>query len=409
VALLEIHHRDPGSRARTGVLNLAHGPVRTPAFVPLATKGTVKGLEPREVAALGYDMVLGNTFHLFLAPGHEHVAAQGGLHEFMRWSGPIITDSGGFQVFSMGHGTVADEIKGRAPSGPDRAGAILAIEEEGVRFRSYIDGRARFMAPETSMEVQAALGSDIALAFDECTPFHVTRDYTERSTERTHRWLDRCLDWHDAHAPEGQVLYAIAQGGVYEDLRRASTRHVAQTRAPGVAIGGSLGADKAQMYDVVDWATAELERVAPGKPRHLLGIGEVDDLVRGVELGIDTFDCAMPTRIGRHGMALVPDPGRRWRVDLTKGRMRNAREPIMEGCPCPACSNGFTRAYLHYLFSVRELTALRLVTLHNLAFIARLMADLRAAIANGTLAEVAAAIRAGAAPGALATAGASAS
>ena len=400
--LLEIHHRDPGSRARTGVLRLAHGEVRTPAFVPLATKGVVKGIEPHEVAALGYDMVLGNTFHLFLTPGHELVAEQGGLHEFMRWSGPIITDSGGFQVFSMGHGTVADEIKGRAPSGADRAGAILSIEEEGVRFRSYLDGGERFMAPETSMEVQAALGSDVALAFDECTPFHVDRDYTARSTERTHRWLERCLAWQEEHGRDDQVFYAIGQGGVYEDLRRASTRRVAASAAPGVAIGGSLGAEKAQMYEVVEWATAELEDAAPGKPRHLLGIGEIDDLVRGVELGIDTFDCAMPTRLGRHGMAIVPDPEHRWRVDLTKGRWKHERGPIMEDCPCPACAGGYSRAYLHYLFGARELTALRLVTLHNLSYVARLMADLRAAIAAGTLAEVAAAVRGGAAPGALA-------
>jgi queuine tRNA-ribosyltransferase len=399
---LEIQHRDPGSRARTGVLRLAHGEVRTPAFVPLATKGTVKGLEPREVAALGYDMVLGNTFHLFLAPGHELIARQGGLHRFMRWEGPIITDSGGFQVFSMGHGTVADEIKGRAPSGPERDGAILSIEEEGVRFRSYLDGHERFMAPETSMEVQAALGSDIALAFDECTPFHVERDYTERSTERTHRWLERCLRWQEQHGRGDQVFYAIGQGGVYEDLRRASTRVVAGSAAPGVAIGGSLGAEKAQMYEVVGWATRELEDVAPEKPRHLLGIGEIDDLVRGVELGIDTFDCAVPTRLGRHGMAIVPDPERRWRVDLTKGRWKESAEPIMEDCPCPACAGGYSRAYLHYLFAARELTALRLVTLHNLSYIARLMADLRAAIAEGRLAEVVAAVRAGAAPGAIA-------
>ncbi|MGN6189977.1 MAG: tRNA guanosine(34) transglycosylase Tgt [Conexibacter sp.] len=400
--LLDVHHRDPGSRARTGVLRLARGEVRTPAFVPLATKGTVKGIEPREVAALGYDMVLGNTFHLFLAPGHELVAEQGGLHEFMRWSGPIITDSGGFQVFSMGHGTVADEIKGRAPAGADRAGAILSIEEQGVRFRSYVDGGERFMAPETSMEVQAALGSDIALAFDECTPFHVDRDYTARSTERTHRWLDRCLAWQEAHGREDQAFYAISQGGVYEDLRRESTAYAGGSGAPGVAIGGSLGADKPQMYEVVDWAIDELERVAPEKPRHLLGIGEIDDLVRGVELGIDTFDCAMPTRLGRHGMALVPDPDRRWRVDLTKGRFKHAREPILDDCPCPACAGGYSRAYLHYLFGARELTALRLVTLHNLAYIARLMADLRAAVASGTLREAAAAVRGGAAPGGVA-------
>jgi len=384
--------------ARAGVLFTPHGEVRTPAFVPLASTATVKGLDSSEVADLGYDMVLGNTFHLFIQPGEEQIERMGGLHEFMAWRRPIITDSGGFQVFSMGHGTVADEIKGRAPAGSERAGAILAIEEEGVRFRSYVDGGERFMAPETSMEVQAALGSDVALAFDECTPFHVSRDYTERSTERTHRWLERCLRWQADHGRGDQILYAIGQGGVHEDLRRGSTRHVAASAAPGVAIGGSLGAEKAQMYEVVEWATAELEDVAPAKPRHLLGIGEVDDLVRGVELGIDTFDCAMPTRLGRHGMAIVPDPERRWRVDLTKSRWRGSRQPIMDGCPCPACAGGYSRGYLNYLFSIRELTALRLVTLHNLAYVARLMADLRAAIAAGTLAEVAAAVRGGAAP-----------
>ncbi|HEY2636767.1 MAG TPA: tRNA guanosine(34) transglycosylase Tgt, partial [Solirubrobacteraceae bacterium] len=206
--LLEITARD-GDRARAGVLRLAHGEVRTPAFVPLATKATIKGLEPRDVEALGYDMVLGNTFHLHLQPGEELIARFGGLHEFMRWERPIITDSGGFQVFSMGHGTVADEVKGRAPSGSDRAGSVLEIAEEGVRFRSYVDGGERFLAPETSMAIQAALGSDIALVFDECTPFHADRDYTARSTERTHRWLGRCLEWHDREGPERQAVFGI--------------------------------------------------------------------------------------------------------------------------------------------------------------------------------------------------------
>src|SRR4051794_30017874 len=281
-------------------------------------------------------MVLGNTFHLFLTPGHELVREFGGLHEFMRWDQPIITDSGGFQVFSMGHGTVADEIKGRAPQvsrDRERAGKILAIEEEGVTFRSYLDGGRRFMGPETSMEVQAALGSDIALVFDECTPFHADRDYTARSTERTHRWLDRCLAWHAQNGPAGQVVYGIVQGGTEEDLRRASAQEVAARDVSGIAISGTLGEDKAQMFEVVEWIVEELPEA---KPRHLLGIGEVDDLVRGVELGIDTFDCAMPTRIGRHGMALVPDPEHRWRVDLAQARWRLADEPLLEGCPCPA-------------------------------------------------------------------------
>jgi len=395
--VFSIHTSDPGSYARTGTLRLAHGEVRTPAFVPLATKAVVKTLEVREAADLGFDMVLGNTFHLFLTPGHELIAKLGGLHEFQRWDRPIITDSGGFQVFSMGHGTVADEIKGRAAQfAGERSGAILAIEEEGVTFRSYLDGSTKFMGPETSMEVQAALRSDIALVFDECTPFHADRDYTARSTERTHRWLDRCLAWHAQHGPEGQTVYGIVQGGVDEDLRRSSAQEVASRDAlGGIAIGGSLGEDKAQMFQVVEWTIEELPE---HKPRHLLGIGEIDDLVRGVELGIDTFDCAMPTRIGRHGMAVVPDPDKRWRVDLAKARWKEADEPICEGCTCPACAHGYSRAYIHYLFKAREQTAMRLLTIHNLAYLQRLMAELRAAIDEGRLSQAAAAVRAGAAP-----------
>ena len=389
-----IRTRDPGSRARTGTLHLAHGEVRTPAFVPLATKAVVKTLEVSEVRELGFDMVLSNTFHLLLAPGPELIERFGGVHRFMRWEGPVITDSGGFQIFSMGHGTVADEIKGRASRGTG-AGAILAIEEDGVRFRSYVDGSEHFMGPETSMGVQAALGSDIALAFDECIPFHVTRDYNARSTERTHRWLDRCLSWHERHGPQGQGVYGIVQGGVDEDLRRWSAQEVAARDTFGLAIGGTLGRDKAQMYEVVGWATEELPEQ---RPRHLLGIGDVDDLLRGVELGIDTFDCAMPTRIGRHGMAVVPDPERRWRVDLAKGRNREADEPLCEGCPCRACAAGYSRAYLHHLFRLRELTAARVVTLHNLAYLQLLMAGLRDAIDAGRLTEAIAAARAGAAP-----------
>jgi queuine tRNA-ribosyltransferase len=403
VPSFDIHARDPASRARTGTLRLQHGEVRTPAFVPLATKGVVKTLEVREAGDLGFDMVLGNTFHLFLSPGHELIRQLGGLHRFMRWEGPVITDSGGFQVFSMGHGTVADEIKGRSAQSADRpagdatprAGAILSIGEDGVAFRSYLDGSRRFMAPETSMEVQAALGSDIALVFDECMPFHVSRDYTARSTERTHRWLDRCLAWHREHAPAWQGVYGIVQGGVHEDLRRESAQAVAARDSFGIAIGGSLGQDKEEMYQVVEWGVDELP---DARPRHLLGIGDVDDLLRGVELGIDTFDCAMPTRIGRHGMAVVPDPGRRWRVDLYKSRWKTADEPLLEGCPCPACSHGYSRAYLHYLLHARETTVQRLLTVHNLAYLQALMAGLRAAVGVGRLTETVAAARAGATP-----------
>jgi queuine tRNA-ribosyltransferase len=394
VGAFEITARDPGSRARAGLLTTAHGAVRTPAFVPLATKAVVKGLDAREVAALGYDMVLGNTFHLFLEPGHELIAGFGGLHEFMAWERPIITDSGGFQVFSMGHGTVADEVKGRAPYGSERNGKVLSIEEEGVTFRNPRDGSKLFMGPETSMEVQAKLNSDLALVFDECTPFHVDRDYTARSTERTHRWLDRCLAWHEQDGPEHQLVYGIVQGGVYEDLRVASAEAVAARACDGIAIGGSLGADKDQMHEVVGWATAVLDEE---RPRHLLGIGEVDDLVRGVELGIDTFDCVTPTRLGRHGVALVGGEERS-RIDLTAARFKDSKEPIEDGCPCPACTAGHTRGYLRYLAKNRETTGMRLLTLHNLTFLARLMRDLRDGIAEGRLADVAAAIRSGAPP-----------
>jgi queuine tRNA-ribosyltransferase len=395
---LTIEARDGATYARAGRLCTAHGDVRTPAFTPLATKATVKGMLPSEVKALGYDMVLGNTFHLMLNPGAELIERFGGLHGFMDWDGPIVTDSGGFQVFSMGHGTIADEIKSRSPRAHNgeaikRDGAILSIEEDGVRFRSYVDGSERFLSPEGSMAVQASLHSDIALVFDECTPFHVDRDYTERSTERTHRWLERCLRWHAEHGPSDQLVYGIVQGGVYHDMRRASARTVADSGCDGVAIGGSLGAEKAQMYEVVGYAVAELGGKREQLPRHLLGIGDVDDLIRGVELGIDTFDCAMPTRLGRHGTALVPEPHNRWRVDLTKSVWRASQEPLMDGCACHACTRGLSRAYLSYLVRSRELTGMRLLTEHNLAFLARLMGELRQAILDGRLSEAAARLR----------------
>jgi queuine tRNA-ribosyltransferase len=363
--------------ARAGRIHTPHGDVRTPAFVPLASTATVKSLHASEVAELGYDMVLGNTFHLFIQPEAELIEQMGGLHEFMGWRRAIVTDSGGYQVFSMGHGSVAEEIKRRRDK---RQSMILGIEEEGVRFRSYLDGRERFMGPETSMDVQARLGSDIALAFDECTPFHVERDYTARSMERTHRWLERCRAWCAEHAPSGQLLYGIVQGGVYEDLRAESTRFVAESGVPGIAIGGSLGQAKAQMREVVGWSLAALPE-AP--PRHLLGIGDVDDLVHAVGAGIDSFDCATPTRLARHGTALVPAPESRWRLDLTKGGQRTSREPIDERCPCPACRE-HTRGYLHYLLRANELTGKRLLTLHNLTFMQRLMSGMREAILAGS-------------------------
>ena len=388
-ARFEIDARDGSARA--GVLHMAHGGVRTPAFVPLASNASVRGLAASEVAGLGIEMLLGNTFHLFIEPGHEYVAAMGGLHEFMAWDGPIITDSGGFQVFSMGHGSVAEEIKRRRGETQSR---ILSIEERGVAFRSYTDGSERFMGPETSMEVQAALGSDIALAFDECTPFHADRDYTAASMERTHRWLDRCVSWHGEHGPADQALFGIVQGGVHEDLRAESAARVAAAPVDGIAIGGSLGQEKSQMREVVEYS---LRGLPDERPRHLLGIGDVDDILHAVAAGMDLFDCATPTRLARHGTALVAEPERRWRLDLKKAEAAGAREPISRRCGCVACT-AHTRGYLHYLARGRELTASRLLTLHNLTFMSVLMEGLRTAIAQGALASYREAVLSGAAP-----------
>jgi queuine tRNA-ribosyltransferase len=387
----EIDARD--GRARAGVLHTAHGRVPTPAFIPLATKGTVRGLESREVAELGYRLILGNTYHLFVSPGPDRIAAAGGLHGFMGWDGALITDSGGFQVFSLAHGGVAAEVKGSGRPGGDH-GSVVSIGEEGVRFRSYRDGSELFISPEVSMEVQAKLGSDIALVFDECTPYHADRDYTARSTERTHRWLDRCLDWHERRGPSRQAVFGIVQGGVHEELRRESAQAVAAAGVDGIAIGGTLGRDKEEMRGVLSLTAPLLPERAP---KHLLGIGEVDDLLDGIALGLDVFDCAVPTRLARHGMALAPLPEARFRLDLRKAGFEGDREPIVAGCPCPACRE-HDRDYLSYLSRAEELTAVRLLCLHNLTFMEALTRNARAAIAAGSFDAYRSAVLAGRSP-----------
>ncbi len=379
--------------ARAGTLRTAHGPIQTPAFIPLATKATVRGLQSSEVAELGYELVLGNTFHLMLSPGPERIAARGGLHGFMNWERAIITDSGGFQVFSLAHGNVADEIKGTGRR-PSEQGAVLEIAEEGVRFRSYLDGSERFISPEISMQVQAALGSDIALAFDECTPFNASRDYTAGSTERTHRWLDRCLEWHDREGPRRQAVFGIVQGGVHEDLRRESAERVSADAVDGLAIGGTLGRDKAQMRGVLDMTLPHLPTDAA---KHLLGVGEVDDFLAGVKRGIDVFDCAVPTRLARHGVALAPLPDKRWRLDIRKPDQSGDVRPLVEGCECAACRD-HDRDYLNYLSRAEELTAVRLLVLHNLTYMQRLAEGTREAIAAGRFGDYEVALLGGATP-----------
>jgi queuine tRNA-ribosyltransferase len=387
----EVEARDGAARA--GVLHTAHGRVQTPAFIPLATKGTVRGLDSEEVAGLGYELILGNTYHLFVSPGPERIAKAGGLHGFMGWDRALISDSGGFQVFSLAHGGVADEVKGSGRQGGEQ-GSVVSIGEEGVRFRSYRDGSSLFISPEVSMEVQAKLGSDIALVFDECTPYHADREYTARSTERTHRWLDRCLEWHREHGPSRQAVFGIVQGGVHEDLRRESAQVVAEAGVDGIAIGGTLGRDKEEMHGVLAMTAPLLPEAAP---KHLLGIGEVDDLLAGIALGLDVFDCAVPTRLARHGVALAPSPDTRFRLDLRKSGWEGARDPLVEGCPCPACRH-HDRDYVSYLSRAEELTAIRLICLHNLTYMHALTAGARTAISTETFSDYSTAILAGSSP-----------
>jgi queuine tRNA-ribosyltransferase len=387
----EIGARDGAARA--GTIHTAHGPVETPAFIPLATKGSVRGLDGDEVAALGYQLILGNTYHLFVSPGPERIAAAGGLHGFMGWERALITDSGGFQVFSLAHGGVANEVKGSGRSGGEH-GSRVEITEEGARFRSYRDGSELFISPEVSMSVQAALGSDIALVFDECTPFHADREYTARSTERTHRWLDRCLAWHEQEGPARQAVFGIVQGGVHEDLRRESAQYVSEAGVDGLAIGGTLGRDKEEMAAVLALTAPLLPEAAP---KHLLGIGEVDDLLGGIALGLDVFDCAVPTRLARHGVALAPSPETRWRLDLRKSGWVGDRDPLVEGCPCPACQR-HDRDYISYLSRAEELTAVRLIVLHNLTYMHELTTHARAAIESGRFDDYRAAVLGGATP-----------
>ena len=387
----EITARDGAARA--GRLHLANGTVETPAFIPLATRGSVRSLAASEVRELGYELVLGNTFHLMLSPGPERVAELGGLNRFMGWGRAVITDSGGFQVFSLAHGGVADEIKGRRGRRSGQ-GTVLEIGEQGVRFRSYLDGSEQFLGPEESMAVQGALGSDIALTFDECTPYHADRDYTARSMERTHRWLDRCLAWHERQGPRRQAVFGIVQGGVHEDLRRAAAERVCAAAVDGVAIGGTLGRDKQEMRGVIAMTAPHL---AAEGPRHLLGIGEPDDLVEGIALGVDLFDCAVPTRLARHGTALAPLPAARFRFDVRRAEFSTDEGPLVEGCPCAACA-GHSRAYVHFLSRAEELTGVRLLVLHNLTYLERLVRGARQAIREERFGDYRRAILDGAPP-----------
>ncbi|MDR1433062.1 MAG: tRNA guanosine(34) transglycosylase Tgt [Puniceicoccales bacterium] len=378
----EIAHRDGGSMARCGVLCTPHGKVHTPNFVFCGTKGAMKSISTLDLAATEAEIILANTYHLMLQPGADIVALNGGLHKMMRWNGPMLTDSGGFQIFSLGHGGVANEIKGRRNFSSHCNKTLLKITEDGAIFRSYVDGAKHMLTPEMSMQVQKKLGADLILAFDECTPFHVSRDYTANSMERSHRWELRSLAEFGKFADGTQALYGIVHGGIYEDLRRESANFVAGNDFFGQAIGGSLGETREQMHEIVAMACGFVDR---SRPTHLLGIGGIADIWNGVKYGIDTFDCVHPTRLARHGGALCApfsNAGKEF-MNINNAAFRCDTAPIDDSCDCYCCKN-FSRSYIHHLFRARETLGGQLLTVHNARFMVRLMATIRQSIENGT-------------------------
>ena len=355
----ELLHVCAQSGARRGRLHTPHGIIETPCYMPVGTQATVKAMLPRDLKEIGTMILLANTYHLFERPGHDLVKEAGGLHSFMRWDGPILTDSGGFQVFSL-----ASSNK---------------IREDGVEFRSLLDGRTHFFTPESVMEIEQALGTDIAMAFDECAPFPSDRDYTIAAMNRTHRWVQRCIA---AHTREDQALFGIVQGGMFGDLRIQSAKFLADLDMTGYGIGGlSVGEPKPLMYEMLETL---MPHMPADRPRYLMGVGSPDCLVEGAIRGIDMFDCVLQTRIARNGLALTGNG----KLMLRNAVFARDFQPIEPGCDCYACTGGFTRAYIRHLVKCKEILASQLITLHNLRFSLRLMESVRKAIEEDRLLDL---------------------
>lgn len=349
---------DASSLARRARLKTPHGAVETPVFMPVGTQGTVKGLTPQQIEDTGAQIILGNTYHLMLRPGSERIRDLGGLHKFMAWNRPILTDSGGFQVFSL------SQLNKRS--------------EEGVTFSSHIDGSRHLMTPESSMQIQENLGSDIVMAFDECPPGDADYEATQKATERTHRWADRCLE---AFKGQGQGLFGIVQGGMFEDLRSQSVEFLASRPFSGMAIGGlSVGESKPTMYRVLKHTAPLLPRF---KPRYLMGVGTPADLVNAVSVGVDMFDCVMPTRNARNGQAFTGQG----LINIKQARYRDDKEPLDSDCPCYTCRT-FSRAYLHHIYRAKEILSSVLMTFHNISYYQNLMSQVRTSIEDGTFQQV---------------------
>lgn len=358
----ELKKTDDRTRARLGTIHTPHGDVNTPVFMPVGTQATVKAMKPEEVDKLGAEIILGNTYHLYLRPGHDIVREAGGLHKFMNWHKPILTDSGGFQVFSLGH--------------------MRKITEEGVTFRSYLDGSKHMLSPEKSMEIQEALGSDIMMAFDECAPPEADYAYVTKSMALTNRWLKRCKDYHymSEDKTERQSLFGIQQGGMFKDLRKESSKFISDMDLPGYSIGGlSVGEPKEVFLDMMDDCPDMLPKE---KPRYLMGVGSPDYLFEGVERGIDMFDCVLPTRIARHGLVMTSHG----RVNIKNKQYERDWGPLDPECDCYTCRN-YSRAYLRHLFKSEEILSSMLLSEHNLHFLVNTMKNMREAIKENRFPE----------------------
>jgi len=361
----KITARDKKTQARVGIIYTAHGKIKTPAFVPVGTQASVKSLDNRDLAEIGSQLFFANTYHLYLRPGIEAIKRLGGLHSFTGWTKPLISDSAGFQVFSLNKKENTSLVK---------------IKEDGVSFRSHLDGSSHFFTPEKSIKVQIILGADIMIAFDECTFYPASHEYSLLAMERTHRWAVRSLKEAEKRH-DVQALYGVVQGGVYKDLRQNSAEYINGLPFEGTAIGGvSVGESKKEMVKVLDWT---IPKLSPEKPRHLLGVGEISDIFELVQRGIDSFDCVMPTRLGRMGFCLtkIKKDGE-FLIDLNKSAFAFDEKPIEKDCKCFVCKS-YCRAYLHHLFRTRELLAYRLASYHNLWFIERLVDNIREAIDRG--------------------------
>lgn len=395
MGIFTVEKVDKTTNARAGYFETAHGRVETPVFMPVGTQATVKSLTPKDLAEIGARIILNNTYHLYLRPGAEFINNYGGVHAFQSWDGPILTDSGGFQVFSLGFGqakrqqVVSKKVK-VVPEGIEEPEVSAKIDEDGVTFQSHIDGSLHRFTPEVSIETQHKLGADLIIAFDECMPYPCSKEYARASMERTNRWAKRSLDRHKQlsnmkdQPNRQQRLFGVIQGGVYEALQRQSATFIGQNDFDGICVGGvSAGMPKEQIYTICDWISPLLPE---DKPRHLLGIGDIDDIFNGIERGVDMFDCVAPTRLARNGALFIsPKSGgavkNRFRRNILNAQCSGEQGPVDGDCACYTCQN-FSLAYLRHLFIANELLAYRLATYHNVYFIVQLVRHIRQAILN---------------------------